>query len=506
MKKITSIFTEASLKNKLMMVTTFTTMVTLTLICTVFVIYDIYNVKKSAVDEINLLAEIISKRTAPALEFFGGGEQVEKNLADFSNKDEVILACVYNKKQEVIATYINYTSKKCPTNPDMGSFFEADYLSVNRQIVSVTGNNLGNIYVVSDLRQVREHFYHATVGAFGVYIIIFVLVYFISLKSNKFISRPIAQLANAASRITNEKNYNITAKVIYNDEIGNLTSVFNRMVLKVRDYNKDLEQLVDARTEELSNSLKVTERALIKAEKADKHKSEWIRNMSHEFRTPVHGILSFAKFGINDANNKSVPRKDLHKYFERIMQSTERLQYLVNGILDIAATESGKIILAKDKNDLKRISESVVEELSGVIKDNDLTVEVEEPDFDTSARVDAQKISQVYTNLIGNAIKFSEGGSKITISFEGSIIKKSNGRELEAIQVNISDEGCGIPEDEVAEIFAPFKQSTITNDQSGGTGLGLSICENMIKAHGGKVWANNNPDKGTTFSFVVPVF
>jgi len=227
--------------------------------------------------------------------------------------------------------------------------------------------------------------------------------------------------------------------------------------------------------------------------------------MSHEFRTPVHGILSFAKFGINDAKDESVSRDELYKYFERIVQSTDRLKYLVNGILDIAATESGKVSLAKEHNNIVAIANRVVEELSGVIKDSNLTVKVEKPDFECFARVDRQKLSQVFTNLIGNAIKFSPEKSKISISFERAEIDKRNGGRLDALQVNVTDQGCGIPEEELHEIFAPFKQSSATNDQSGGTGLGLSICKNMIKAHGGKIWVKNNyPDKGATFSFVIP--
>jgi signal transduction histidine kinase len=505
MKKVTSIFTEASLKNKLMMVTMFTTMVTLTLICAAFIIYDTHNVRSKAVEEINLLADIISKRIAPAMEFFGDEEQIEKNLKDFSNKDEVVLACVYDNELSVIAKYTNFTNKQCPETFEEGSSIKSQYLYVNREIVSISDNVLGNIYIVADLTEVREHLYHALVGAIAVYIVIFALVYFISLKSNRFIARPIAELVDTASRVANEKNYNISAKVIYNDEIGNLATVFNRMIVKVRDYNKDLEQLVEERTEELSNSLKVTERAVMKAEKADKHKSEWIRNMSHEFRTPVHGILSFAKFGINDAKDDDVSREELYKYFERIVQSADRLKYLVNGILDIAATESGKVSLNKESGDLIEIATIVTEDLSGVIQDNKLSLEIIRPEFDVIARVDSQKISQVFTNLIGNAIKFSPEGSQISISFEKSQITKRSGRKVDAITVNISDEGCGIPEEELNEIFAPFKQSSATNDQSGGTGLGLSICKNMIKAHGGTINVKNNPDIGTTFYFNIPL-
>ena len=183
MKKVTSLFTEASLKNKLMMVTMFITMVTLTLICAAFIYYDTHNVRNNAIEEVNLLSDIIAKRTAPALEFFGDNEQVEKNLSDFANKSEVVLACVYNDKASIIARYNIFTDLKCPKNLDIGNKINSKYLHVNREIVSITGNFLGNIYLVVDLREVREHFFHAIIGALGVYIVIFVLVYFISLKS-----------------------------------------------------------------------------------------------------------------------------------------------------------------------------------------------------------------------------------------------------------------------------------------------------------------------------------
>jgi signal transduction histidine kinase len=347
---------------------------------------------------------------------------------------------------------------------------------------------------------VRQHLFYAIGGTFGVAIIVFALVYLLSKRFNQFIAEPIAELTSVACRIANENNYKILAKKVYDDEIGDLATTFNRMIVKVRDYNEDLEALVDVRTGELSASLKNTEKALKKAEKADKHKSEWIRNMSHEFRTPVHGILSFAKFGIKDAENEEIPRDELFIYFKRIVQSTERLQYLVNGILDIAATESGKINLVLSECDLRDLTEDVVKELSGVVKDNDLKVEVGEASFSTVANVDGQRISQVIANLMGNAIKSSPNGSTLTIGFEKD---KIAGKQ--ALRVSIGDEGCGVPEAELVEIFDPFKQSTKTNDHSGGTGLGLSISKNIVEAHRGKILAENNAVKGAKFSFVVLV-
>lgn len=497
-------YSAASVKNKLLTITTLITLLTLILTSVIFILYYTVNVKNNAKSEINILSSVLSKRIAPALDFFGGIEQINDHLSDLSSKNDIVLSCVYDKDNKLITFYKRETTKSCKENYSYSAeyedhLFKYDFLYITKDIQSVSKKINGKIQLVSDLKYVKGHIIWMGIRVVIVFIVIFIITYLISTKLIYFVTKPVAELAKTANTITETKNYDIVAKKIYDDEIGNLTTIFNNMVGRHKEYNKNLEKLVNKRTKELSDSLVLTQKALEAAKRADRHKSEWIRNVSHEFRTPVHGILSFAHFGEEDLTDDNIDLTDLKKYFQRIIQSGERLSYLVNGILDLAASENEQELLNKQDVEISQLAHNVKNELSGLAKNKNIQIEIKKPHFDAIVNVDEQKIIQVLANLISNAIKFSEPQSVIKIDFD--ILNDAKNDEY--VQTNVSDEGCSVPENELNDIFLPFKQSSNTNDQSGGTGLGLPICKSIIEAHGGKIWAKNNDNKGSTFSFII---
>ncbi|MCK5091302.1 MAG: ATP-binding protein, partial [Gammaproteobacteria bacterium] len=157
--------------------------------------------------------------------------------------------------------------------------------------------------------------------------------------------------------------------------------------------------------------------------------------------------------------------------------------------------------------DLRTTVEECIAKEDSRLKEKELSVEISTPDCDTLASFDIQKIIRVVINLLSNAIKFTPEGKKITIEFEDDIIaldQQGDGATCSAIRFSILDEGVGIPEDELELVFEKFSQSSITNTGAGGKGLGLPICKEIIEAHSGKIWAENNPEGGTIFRFVIP--
>ena len=125
-------------------------------------------------------------------------------------------------------------------------------------------------------------------------------------------------------------------------------------------------------------------------------------------------------------------------------------------------------------------------------------MEINKNEICTKIICDEYKISQVIRNLLSNGIKFTPENGKIVISIE----KPQD--QVTTLQVNITDQGVGIPKDELGSVFDKFVQSSITKTGAGGTGLGLAICKEIITAHNGKIWAENNPKGGSTFSFMLP--
>lgn len=230
------------------------------------------------------------------------------------------------------------------------------------------------------------------------------------------------------------------------------------------------------------------------AEAANNAKSTFVSNVSHELRTPMHGILSFASFGIKKHATAN-PEKILD-YFQKIRQSGETLLTLLNDLLDLAKLESGKITFKFKPANLSSLIDMVNEENSALALQHNLTIRCEHLESNETIMLDTDKIKQVLRNLLNNAIKFSpEGGTIDVISL----------KKADSIIVSVRDQGAGIPENELENIFDKFIQSGKNKTSVGGTGLGLPICREIIDAHKGRIWAENNPDIGASLSFEIPL-
>lgn len=229
------------------------------------------------------------------------------------------------------------------------------------------------------------------------------------------------------------------------------------------------------------------------AEQANVAKSMFLANMSHELRTPIHGILSFAKFGLKNTAKSEFEK--LHKYFATIHDSGSVLLRLVNDLLDLAKLEAGKVTLEIRDANFHSLLSKVVDEFRSLTLEKSITI-TEPEDVGTKIRVDPTRTMQVLRNLIGNSVKFSPSGTSIEIS-----AASHNG----FLQISVADEGPGIPEAEIEAIFDKFVQSSKTSTGAGGTGLGLPICREIVAAHGGRIWAENRPAKGSAFVFEVPL-
>ena len=258
-------------------------------------------------------------------------------------------------------------------------------------------------------------------------------------------------------------------------------------------YIKILEEKQKEDNKALSHEKYIAERERVTAENANKAKSVFLSNMSHELRTPMHGILSFSNFGIENSNSES--RENIHTYFENIHTCGVRLLNLLNDLLDLSKLEMNKMELNIKKADLVNLFDSCQLEQQQRINDFGLTINVNTPSSVTG-QFDVVRIGQVITNILSNAIKFSPENSALTIT----IAKEEN----VGLSFSLQDQGIGLPDDELEQVFDAFIQSSKTTSNSGGTGLGLAICKNIIEQHNGKIWAENNPESGAIFKFVIP--
>jgi PAS domain S-box-containing protein len=229
------------------------------------------------------------------------------------------------------------------------------------------------------------------------------------------------------------------------------------------------------------------------AESASRAKSQFLANMSHELRTPLHGILSFSAFGIK--KGETADRTDLLRYFHRIEDSGQILLALVNDLLDLAKLEAGKMQFDFKPVHLNMLVAAVADEFSSMLDQRGISLQFAEPAEPEPVVADSDKIMQVLRNVLSNAVKFSPDSSTIDITMR---------RKSERVAVTVSDQGVGIPEDELEAVFDEFIQSSKTRTGAGGTGLGLSICRQIITAHKGRIWAEIRAGGGTHITFEIP--
>ena len=238
------------------------------------------------------------------------------------------------------------------------------------------------------------------------------------------------------------------------------------------------------------------EYAAAQAEAANRAKSRFLANMSHELRTPMHAILSFANLGI-----KKAPDADTRKYFDRISLSGARLTHLLNNLLDLSKLESGKFKPDFSRNEITSTVRGVLAELHGLARDKGIEI-VFLDDECSEGYFDSKLITQVLVNLLSNAFKFGPEGSRVWI---GAQVVYGAGPWL---RVSVTDEGPGIPVDELRDVFDAFVQSSKTSSEAGGTGLGLPICKEIIELHHGRIWVESPPrlkNKGAEFVFEIPL-
>lgn len=260
---------------------------------------------------------------------------------------------------------------------------------------------------------------------------------------------------------------------------------------------------IAAELEKRRNALQLKE-ALERAERANQAKSEFLANMSHEFRTPIHGIMSFAQLGVRKIDIAN--REKLTLYFGNIYTSANRLNVMVNELLDLAKLESGHMSYDFEMQDMRELVGGILQEFGPHIEEKRLTVETECLADCCEVFIDSEKIRRVILNILSNSIKFTPAGKKIRISGKNTtFVNAKTSEEQLGFQISIKDQGVGIPEDEVESIFDKFIQSSKTKSGAGGTGLGLAICKELIAGHQGEIWAENAEEGGAIFHFIIPL-
>jgi signal transduction histidine kinase len=282
-----------------------------------------------------------------------------------------------------------------------------------------------------------------------------------------FVARRVAGMVHVRSEPAGE-----VVPVRTMDEVGALTLAFNALVDRFAaaqsSYQSDLERV----------------RA------ADRDRAGFLAAVSHELRSPLNAILGFADVLMTEVDGPLTP--EAREEVEQIRGSGKHLLDLINDILEFSAIESGQLKLTRARVDLVAVAGEVVREAVGLVGERPVTVRMEAEQV--FARADSKRVRQVLTNLLGNAIKFTQSGE---------VVVRIDRHEGWA-HLSVRDTGPGISPRELALIFQEYKQATEERARRRGTGLGLAIARRLVLLHGGRIEVDSQLGVGSTFHVLLP--
>ena len=368
--------------------------------------------------------------------------------------------------------------------------FDIETLEITRPIVD-GGATVGTLGLTVDISWMSKMFWQRFLAA-GIFATSAIAAgFFIGQRLVRRATRPLNNLANSLSGIGNTETLTYNFKRETDDEVGVLIDAFNDMMARIderdkslRAYSDSLEDTVLERTSEL-----VTARD--EAERANAAKSEFLSMMSHEIRTPMNGMMVMAQM------LAAAPLSPRHlRFAEIINRSGQNLLAIINDVLDISKIEAGRLDLDTNPFSLDQILADVYGLFAERARERGVYLGFSvDPSVPTVLVGDATRLNQVITNLVNNALKFTE---------KGGVVIRAKAEKTEAgfkVAISVTDTGIGIAKDKLALVFDRFAQAdkSITR-RFGGTGLGLAISKRLIEAMAGDISVTSMEGKGSTFT------
>ncbi len=281
-------------------------------------------------------------------------------------------------------------------------------------------------------------------------------------------------------------------------EQAQISVELRQKILQIEELNVGLEAKIRERTMELERVNRELRAANEQLQELDRLKSVFVSIVSHELRTPMTSIKGYVENVLDGLAGALTERQSY--YLTRVKLNAERLTRMVNDLLDLSRIENPenrKDYLRPDSLSLPELTTEVVESFQTMARQRSVAVKAAGPDSLPAIQGDRDKLHQILINLIGNAVKFTSAG--------GEVLVETTTPEDGTVQVCVADTGCGIPSHERDKVFDKFFRGAAIPDEARGAGLGLAITKSLVELHGGRIWLESSPGKGSRFFFSLPV-
>ena len=447
-----------------------------------FTLFDIGLYRTRAVEDVETLAGIVAENSAAAVVFLDQPAAAQ-TLATVRLREAVLRACLYLASGELFASYQRDGSLFCP----LESVPVAEGLFNIAAAVPILWDNQtwGTVYVERDFAWIYQRL--AIAGAAGAAMLLIVsgLTFSLSRRLSHNISGPISRLAAEAKGV-GTSGYAIPDIPAGEDEVGDLVRAFRSMSVRVRDANDGLVREIDER-----KKIEAEREVLLEREReTSRLKDEFVATVSHELRTPLSAIMGWTQV----LETARLDQQTLDKAINVIAKNARLQARIIDDLVDVSRIGTGKLHLLRENLDLRTPVEAGVDLAKSAAARKGVRIDMRLPSWALPVKGDGDRLCQVVENLVSNAVKFSEGGSLV------SVVAHDRGPIYE---IEVTDQGVGIAPAVLPYVFDRFRQAdSSTTRRHGGLGLGLAIVKEVTELHGGSVSAAS-PGEGLGSSFRV---
>ncbi len=316
------------------------------------------------------------------------------------------------------------------------------------------------------------------------------------------VANPVKSMARVAKQISaGDFSQRVSQGMDLHDEVGALARNFNQMADRLAQHQKEMDSLHADLERKVADRTLELEQANRRLQELDTVKSDFLSTVSHELRTPLTSIKAFAQILLDSP----LDQQTRDRYLDIIDKESDRLTRLITDLLDLARIEKRQMGWTVVEADLREVVAKALAPLAAVSRTQQVRLD---SDHGRPVRVsvDTDRIQQVVTNLVGNAMKFSSANGEIGIRVEETTVSGPGDRRTGRFAVvSVSDTGQGIAREERERIFSKFYRPPKKQPGNPGTGLGLAISREIVLHHGGEIWVESEVGCGSTFYFTLPL-